>query len=154
MIPSLPTFTPRKGIQDSLELWIPHRVFRILGRWNLDSEFQSLVGFQIPWAVMRIPKHRMRIPRAKLSRVPLHDATECSRTLLLSLRSKKFHHIQWNLRSHEVISDCVGPHKRLQKNYAKKDTNLMWLRDAVVLSAYNWPAHHWVLSSSVVRASD
>ena len=154
MIPSLPTFTPRKGIQDSLELWIPHRVFRILGRWNLDSEFQSLVGFQIPWAVMRIPKHRMRIPRAKLSRVPLHDATECSQTLLLSLRSKKLHHIQWNLRSHEVIFDCVGPHKRLQKNYVKKDTNLMWLRDAVVLSAHNWTAHHWVLSSSMIRASD
>ena len=30
----------------------------------------------------------------------------------------------------------------------------MWLRDAVVMSAHNWPDHHWVLSSSVVRASD
>ena len=30
----------------------------------------------------------------------------------------------------------------------------MWLRDAVVMSAHNWPDQHWVLSSSVVRASD
>ena len=29
-----------------------------------------------------------------------------------------------------------------------------WLRDAVVMSAHNWPAHHWVISSSVVRASN
>ena len=31
--------------------------------------------------------------------------------------------------------------------------DIMWLHDAVVMSAHNWPAHHWVLSSSVVRAS-
>ena len=30
-----------------------------LGQWNLDSGFQSLVGFRIPWAVFRIPKHRI-----------------------------------------------------------------------------------------------
>ena len=28
-------------------------------QWNLDSEFQSLVGFQIPWAVFWIPKPRI-----------------------------------------------------------------------------------------------
>ena len=27
--------------------------------WNLDSGFQSLVGFRIPWAVFRIPKPRI-----------------------------------------------------------------------------------------------
>ena len=27
-----------------------------LCQWNLDSGFQSLVGFRIPWAVFRIPK--------------------------------------------------------------------------------------------------
>ena len=59
MIPSLPSFTPCKGIQDSLELWIPRRGFRIVCQWNLDSEFQSLVGFPFPWAVTRTQKHRM-----------------------------------------------------------------------------------------------
>ena len=154
MFPSLPTFTPRKGIQDSLGLWIQRRRFRILSKWNLDTGFQSLVGFWIPWAVTRTPKHRMPESTSTLSRVPLHEATECSQTLLLSLRPQTFQHIQWNLRSHEVISDCVGPHKRIPKHYVKKDTNLMWLRDAVVMSAHSWPAHHWVLSSSVVRAFD
>ena len=42
--------------------------------YNLDSEFQSLVGFRIPWAVLRIPKPRIPdffyIPRAKFSRIP------------------------------------------------------------------------------------
>ena len=28
-------------------------------QWNLDSVFQSLVGFRIPWAVFRIPKPRI-----------------------------------------------------------------------------------------------
>ena len=31
--------------------------------------------------------------------------------------------------------------------------DIMWLRDAVVMSARSWPTHHWVLSSSVIRAS-
>ena len=116
MIPSLPTFTPRKGIQDSLEFWIPHRVFRILGRWTLDSEFQSLVGFQIPWAVMRITKHRMRIPRAKLSRVPLHDATECSQTLLLSLRSKnstKSNEIYEVMKLFLIVLDLIRGYRKI-----------------------------------------
>ena len=30
-----------------------------LSQWNLESGFQSLVGFRIPWAVFRIPKPRI-----------------------------------------------------------------------------------------------
>ena len=30
-----------------------------LCQWNLDSEFQSLVEFRIPWAVFWIPKPRI-----------------------------------------------------------------------------------------------
>ena len=30
-----------------------------LFQWNLDSGFQSFVGFRIPWAVFRIPKFRI-----------------------------------------------------------------------------------------------
>ena len=55
-----------KGIQDSLEYWIPcHRLripgtgFRILCQWNLDPGFQSLEGFQSPWDVLQIPKPRI-----------------------------------------------------------------------------------------------
>ena len=69
-------FVPCKGIQDSLGSWIPrHRFlipgprFRILCQWNLDSGFQSLVGFRIPWAVFRIPKPRFASTR-KISRIP------------------------------------------------------------------------------------
>ena len=46
--------------------WIPHRGFRIpstglwiLYQWNLNSGFQSLVGFRIPWVVFGIPKPRI-----------------------------------------------------------------------------------------------
>ena len=28
-------------------------------QWNLDSGYQSLVGFRIPWAVFQIPKPRI-----------------------------------------------------------------------------------------------
>ena len=60
------TLAPCKGFEDSLEFWIQCRGFRILG-----TGFQSLsvelgiwipiiLGFQIPWAVFRIPK--LRIP--------------------------------------------------------------------------------------------
>ena len=58
-------FAPWKEIQDSLGFWIPLRRFRIPGtgfcilcQLNLDSGFQSLVGFRIPSAVFRIPKPR------------------------------------------------------------------------------------------------
>ena len=50
--------------------------------WNLDSGFQFLVGFRIPWPVFRIPKPRIpdstnkflsdygfRIPQAKVSQI-------------------------------------------------------------------------------------
>ena len=37
----------------------PGAEFQILWLWNLDSRFQLLVGFTIPWAVFRIPKTRI-----------------------------------------------------------------------------------------------
>ena len=52
-------FAPRKAIQDSLGFWIPHCGFwipgvgfRILCQKNLDSGFQSLVGFRIPDSIL------------------------------------------------------------------------------------------------------
>ena len=58
------------GIQDSLGFWIPHSGVRIPGtgfqvldsslcQWNLDSGFQSLVGFRTPCTVFRILKPRI-----------------------------------------------------------------------------------------------
>ena len=49
------------GPQNSLGFWIPPSGFRISGfqelcRWNLDSAFQLLEGFRIPWAAIRIAK--------------------------------------------------------------------------------------------------
>ena len=48
-----------------------------LCQWNLDSGFQLLVGFQIPWAVFRIPKHRIQdsfscIPYSKAQKSGFH----------------------------------------------------------------------------------
>ena len=44
--------------------------FRVLDsglvQWNLDSEFHSLVGFSIPWAVFRIPKPRILDSTSKI----------------------------------------------------------------------------------------
>ena len=61
-----PVFAPCKGIQNSLGFWIPHHWFRIPFTWfrilcqlNLDSGFQSLVGFRIPWVVFQIPTPRI-----------------------------------------------------------------------------------------------
>ena len=54
-------FAPYKGIQDSIEFWIPRRgLFRTPGspifvRVELDSEFQSLVGFWFSLAIFWIP---------------------------------------------------------------------------------------------------
>ena len=55
-----------KGIQDTFGFWIPRRGFQIpgtrfwiLSQWDLDSGFQSLKGFRIPWVVFRIPKSRI-----------------------------------------------------------------------------------------------
>ena len=57
---------PCNGIQDSVGLWIlrsryhiPGSGFRIVCQWNLDSGFQSLVGFQIRSDVFRTPKPRI-----------------------------------------------------------------------------------------------
>ena len=47
----------------------------------VDSGFQSLVGFWIPWAVFRNPKPRIRIPQAKISWIPesgFHEANSLS----------------------------------------------------------------------------
>ena len=52
--------------------WIPGRGFRIQGKGFqflsvelLDPVFQSLVGFQIPWAVFRIPEPRIPVSASK-----------------------------------------------------------------------------------------
>ena len=66
---------PCKGIQDSLGFWgstqwIPdpgvtlNSGLLIFCQWNLDSEFQSLVGFRIPWAVFLVAQ------QAKISLIP------------------------------------------------------------------------------------
>ena len=50
-------------MQDSLRFWIPRRGFRnILCQWNLDFRFQSLVGFQVPYAVFQMQSPGFRIP--------------------------------------------------------------------------------------------
>jgi len=76
-----------KGIQDTFGFWIPRRGFQIpgtrfwiLSQWDLDSGFQSLKGFRIPWVVFRIPKSRIPDPTNKnfldsgIS-ISLHEAT-------------------------------------------------------------------------------
>ena len=57
---------PCKLIQDGLGFGIsrcgfriPSTVFRIRSQWNLDSGFESLTGFGIPSAELRIPKPRI-----------------------------------------------------------------------------------------------
>ena len=63
-IPHYPNIAPCKGVQDSLEFWIPRRKFRILCQWNFDSGFISLefrflelyYGFQSPG--FRIPQSK------------------------------------------------------------------------------------------------
>ena len=74
--------THGKVIQDSLKFWIqryglqiPGNGFWIFCQWNLNSGFQSLVGFRIPWAEFRIPKTRIpifSIPKAQISHIPRH----------------------------------------------------------------------------------
>ena len=67
-------FTPCK---DST-LWISDFEFQVLDscicQSNLDSGFQSLVGFRIPWAVLQIPKHRICDFSDSGVRIPLHGA--------------------------------------------------------------------------------
>ena len=49
--------TPCKVIEHSLGSWIPRIGFRIpCQEFDLDSGFQSLAGFRIPWAEFRFPK--------------------------------------------------------------------------------------------------
>ena len=71
---------PFRGIQDSLVFWIPHstvdsgfqRVDSSLCHWKLDSKFQSLEGFWLPWAAYPNSKagRGLQIPRVKISRFP------------------------------------------------------------------------------------
>ena len=65
-----------------------------LGQWNLDSGFQSLVGFRIPWAVFRIPLAVFRIPQAKISHIPESGFLNMGRTLTLPLFSHFLCHNQ------------------------------------------------------------
>ena len=52
--------------QGNLGFWIPD-----LCEWNLDPGFQSSMGFQIPWALFRIPKAQdSGFHKQKISRVP------------------------------------------------------------------------------------
>ena len=39
----------------------PATGFRIIWKWNLDSGFQSLMGFGIPWPVFRIPQPKISL---------------------------------------------------------------------------------------------
>ena len=59
------TLAPCKGFQDSLGFWIQCRGFRIPGTGFQSSSVELgilipiILGFQIPWAVFRIPKPRI-----------------------------------------------------------------------------------------------
>ena len=64
-------------------LWISDFGFQVLDscicQSNLDSGFQSLVGFRIHWAVLQIPKHRFPDSTSKNFsdsgiRIPIHGA--------------------------------------------------------------------------------
>ena len=89
-------FAPCKGIQGSLGFWLPYHGFRIPGiefrilcQWSLNSGFQSLVGFQIPWAVFWIPKPRIldftskTLPDLRI-RISLHGTTNYSSFITFS----------------------------------------------------------------------
>jgi len=78
--------TSFKGIQDRLWFWIPRQGFSgfqvldsSLCQRNLDSGFQSLVGFRILWDVFHIPKPKIpdstspNFPDSGI-RFPLHGA--------------------------------------------------------------------------------
>ena len=63
------SFVRCKGIQESLGFWIPHRGFwiqgtgfRILCHWNVDSGFQSVVGFRILELNSEFQFSKSRIP--------------------------------------------------------------------------------------------
>ena len=60
--------TGYEGIQDSLGFWIARRGFRIPGMLSVDSGFQSLVGFGIPFGVFR--NQKLNIPDNTSTNIP------------------------------------------------------------------------------------
>ena len=85
---------PRKGIQDSLEFWIPRRGFRIQG-----TGFQPLsveLGFRIP-IVSGIPDSLCCIPYSKA-----HDSRFPEKRAILRQRGRGWHkqmHKHKNIKS-------------------------------------------------------
>ena len=65
----------------------------ILRQWNLDSGYQSLLWFRIPWAVFWIPKARIPDCTAKLGRIP--DST-CRPVPIVLVRCWKLSY--WNAK--------------------------------------------------------
>ena len=106
------------GIQDSLGLWIVRRKFRIPGTghrilypWNLDSGFQSWVGFRIPWAVFRIPKPRISFSTGKNFPasgilILLHGAVSC----LIVCSVSGLNLIPWNTHRSLMAWWCCRPY--------------------------------------------
>ena len=67
------------------------QVVSSLCQWNLDSEFQSLAGFWIPWAIFRILKSRIADSTSKKFPdsgiwIPLNGATDGLTGYLLSVQ--------------------------------------------------------------------
>ena len=73
------SFASCKRIHDSLGFWMPGTGFEILSQWKLQSSFQSLEGFRISCAVLRIPKPRISDLTTQISRIP-NSTAEISRT--------------------------------------------------------------------------
>ena len=61
-----PTTVLDSGFHARDSFQIPGNGFQRLCQCNLDSGFQSLVGFRIPRDVLRIPNPGFRIPQAKI----------------------------------------------------------------------------------------
>ena len=84
-IPHYRTIAPCKGVQDSLEFWIPRRQFRILCQWNLDSGFISLDS-RFHWSVLRTPKPG--IPDSTSKNFP--DSLTSSENYMVEAGSRSF----------------------------------------------------------------
>ena len=126
-------FAPCKGIQGSLGFWLPQHGFRIPGiefrilcQWSLNSGFQSLVGFQIPWAVFWIPKPKIldftskTLPDERI-RISLHGATNYPSFITFSadgLLQKLYliQHSTWPFsgRAAELVPKGVSCHLPMQ----------------------------------------
>ena len=126
-------FAPCKRIQDSRRFWTPHHgfqipgiEFRILCQWSLNSGFQSLVGFQIPWAVFWIPKPKIldftskTLPDERI-RISLHGATNYPSFITFSadgLLQKLYliQHSTWPFsgRAAELVPKGVSCHLPMQ----------------------------------------